>query len=88
MEVNLGWMQNPDWIFEKMDRKSAENHFNQKKIGKNMNWAESGSMAARGIGIEPSNWAESGTMAANVLKSLKVSKKAQLSLRVSFKSRS
>ena len=67
MEVNLGWMQNPDWIFEKMDRKSAENHFNQKKIGKNMNWAESGSMAARGIGIEPSNWAESGTMAANVL---------------------
>ena len=33
-----------------------------------MNWAESGTMAKRGIGIEPSNWAEFGTMAANVLR--------------------
>ena len=55
-------MQNPDWIFEKMDRKSAENHFNQKKIGKNMNWAESGSMAVLAselnllIGLNPAEW--------------------------------
>ena len=68
MEVNLGLDAKPGLDFRKNGPESAENHFNQKKIGKNMNWAESGTMAKRGIGIEPSNWAEFGTMAANVLK--------------------